>query len=59
MFDGPAIAAQAEVPALNGTRNTWFCGAWVRNGFHEDGLASALDVVAGINRIPNLRVAAE
>ncbi|MEC7257675.1 MAG: FAD-dependent oxidoreductase [Pseudomonadota bacterium] len=59
VFDGPAIAAQAEVPALNGTRNTWFCGAWVRNGFHEDGLASALDVVAGINRIPNLRVAAE
>jgi hypothetical protein len=30
---------------MNGTGNTWFCGAWMKNGFHEDGLASAIDVV--------------
>jgi predicted NAD/FAD-binding protein len=30
---------------MNGSRNTWFCGAWMRNGFHEDGFASAVDVV--------------
>ena len=30
---------------MNGAHNTWFCGAWMRNGFHEDGFASAVDVV--------------
>jgi predicted NAD/FAD-binding protein len=32
------------IGAQNGTRNTWFCGAWMRNGFHEDGFASAVTV---------------
>ena len=36
---------QEQVRALNGDRGTWFCGAWMRNGFHEDGFASAQDVV--------------
>ena len=44
VFDAGAIAAQAELPALQGRRDTWFCGAWTRYGFHEDGLASGLDV---------------
>ena len=34
--------------AANGDNRTWFCGAWCRNGFHEDGVVSALDVVEGI-----------
>ncbi len=29
------------VDEING-RNTWFCGAYWRNGFHEDGVFSAL-----------------
>ena len=33
------------IRAMNGARNTWFCGAWMKNGFHEDGFASAVDVV--------------
>ncbi len=41
VYDLAALAAQEKVKALNGARNTWFCGAWLRNGFHEDGLASA------------------
>lgn len=40
VFDGPAMLAQAELPALQGRSGTWFCGAWTGNGFHEDGLAS-------------------
>ncbi len=40
VFDLPAITAQAEVPALQGMQNTWFCGAWTGYGFHEDGLQS-------------------
>ncbi len=48
VYDLPAIKAQATIRAMNGTANTWFAGAWMHNGFHEDGLVSALDVVAGI-----------
>lgn len=46
VFDRAAVAAQQRLPALQGQRNTWFCGAWTGYGFHEDGLKSALDVVA-------------
>ena len=45
VFDMAAIAAQKRVPALQGLANTWFCGAWTRYGFHEDGLMSGLAVV--------------
>ena len=30
---------------IQGKSGLWFCGAYQRNGFHEDGLASAVDVV--------------
>ncbi|MHC5026595.1 MAG: NAD(P)/FAD-dependent oxidoreductase [Planctomycetota bacterium] len=39
-----SIEAQAKLRDLNGTRHTYFCGAHIRYGFHEDGVASALDV---------------
>ncbi len=45
VFDEAAIAAQARLGALQGRSGTWFCGAWTRYGFHEDGLMSALGVV--------------
>ncbi len=45
VYDLAALAAQDSVRAMNGTNNTWFCGAWMKNGFHEDGFASAVDVV--------------
>ena len=45
VFDLEALAAQGTISAMNGTQNTWFCGAWMRNGFHEDGFQSAVDVV--------------
>lgn len=46
VFDLAAIRAQADVPALQGQRHTYFCGAWTGYGFHEDGLKSGLDVAA-------------
>ncbi len=48
VYDLAAIDAQAKVRGFNGTANTWFAGAWMRNGFHEDGLVSALEVAEGI-----------
>ena len=48
VYDLTALAAQGAVRAMNGRNNTWFCGAWMKNGFHEDGYASALDVVEAI-----------
>lgn len=54
VYDAQAFAGQREMARLNGDRNTWFCGAWMRNGFHEDGLASAVDVAEQIGK--NLRV---
>ena len=45
VFDLAALDGQRDVAALNGSNNTWFCGAWMKNGFHEDGLSSAVDVV--------------
>ena len=50
VFDGAAVAAQQRLPALQGTGGVWFCGAWTGYGFHEDGLSSALDVVARLRR---------
>ncbi len=50
VYDLGALAAQKQIRAMNGTRNTWFCGAWMKNGFHEDGLSSAVDVVDAINQ---------
>ncbi len=44
VFDREAMAAQMEAQAMQGRRSTWFCGAHLRHGFHEDGLASAVHV---------------
>jgi uncharacterized protein len=44
VFDMPALRAQAEVPRLQGKKHTYFCGAWMGYGFHEDGLKAGLGV---------------
>jgi predicted NAD/FAD-binding protein len=46
ILDGAAVAAQPGIAALNGERHTYYCGAHLRFGFHEDGLVSALNVAA-------------
>ena len=48
VFDSAALAAQAQLSGLQGRRHTWFCGAWTRHGFHEDGLVSGLAVCAAL-----------
>ncbi|MCU0813505.1 MAG: FAD-dependent oxidoreductase [Burkholderiaceae bacterium] len=48
VFDQAAIDAQRRVGEIQGRAHTWFCGAWTRYGFHEDGLMSGLAVVDGL-----------
>ena len=59
VYDLAALQAQKEVAQFNGTHNTWFCGAWMKNGFHEDGLSSAVDVVRAMRSAETLAMAAE
>ena len=54
VFDLAAIRAQAEVPGLQGRQHTYFAGAWMGYGFHEDGLkagrAAASQLLADMER---------
>jgi predicted NAD/FAD-binding protein len=46
LFTPASVAAQARQREINGPRRTYYCGAWWRNGFHEDGVTSAEAAVA-------------
>lgn len=48
VYDHAALAAQGRIAQMNGARATWFCGAWMKSGFHEDGLGSGIDVADAI-----------
>ncbi|MDX1975216.1 MAG: FAD-dependent oxidoreductase [Rickettsiales bacterium] len=45
LFDEAAIRAQADIKNIQGRDRLWFCGAYQRYGFHEDGLGSAVAMV--------------
>jgi len=42
VFDLQAIQAQQQLHALQGNHQTYFAGAWMGYGFHEDGFQSGL-----------------
>jgi uncharacterized protein len=44
VFDAASVATQSELRRIGGENHTHFCGAYLGHGFHEDGVASALDV---------------
>ncbi len=53
VFDAGTEQARQELWALQGLRNTWFCGAYFGSGFHEDGLQAGLAVaedLGGVSR---------
>lgn len=50
LFSPESVTAQARHRELNGTRRTYYCGAWWRSGFHEDGMVSALDALRHFNQ---------
>nr|WP_010130889.1 FAD-dependent oxidoreductase [Microbulbifer agarilyticus] len=41
-------SAQARWGEINGVNRTWFCGAYWANGFHEDGVVSAIRVAKAL-----------
>lgn len=50
VFDLAAIEAQSRMPAVQGERHTWYCGAWMGYGFHEDGLKAGMAVARELRR---------
>lgn len=48
IFDYGAITSQENIRNIQGKRNLWFCGAYQRYGFHEDGLLSAVNVAKSL-----------
>ena len=45
VFTPEGVAAQQRQREINGRHRTWYCGAYWRYGFHEDGVVSALNAL--------------
>lgn len=52
VFNKGAIEAQGRIKDIQGQRGLWFCGAYQRYGFHEDGLLSAVNMVKSMGHKP-------
>ena len=52
IFDLEAVNAQHQWSKISGTDRIHYCGAWWHNGFHEDGVQSALRVCAALGVTP-------
>jgi len=50
-FDLASAAAQKKKHLISGVNRTSYCGAYWANGFHEDGVSSAMDVAAEIEAL--------
>lgn len=59
VYDLGVLNIQKDISLNNGHNRTWFSGAWMKNGFHEDGLSSGLDVARSILTKDTLAIAAE
>ncbi len=48
VFDAAAGRMRARMWSLQGHRRTWYCGAYLGDGFHEDGLQAGLAVAEAL-----------
>jgi predicted NAD/FAD-binding protein len=48
VFSCEAVSAQDQLSHIQGQRGIWYCGAWTRYGFHEDGIWSAERVASAL-----------
>lgn len=44
IFDEASVASQQRICEIQGVNKLWYCGAYQRYGFHEDGLLSAVNM---------------
>jgi cyclopropane-fatty-acyl-phospholipid synthase len=51
-YTSTSVAAQDKVKMMNGQNSTWYCGAWLGYGFHEDGCKSGLEAAVAISGNP-------
>tara|TARA_Y100000768_G_scaffold90385_1_gene65099 strand:- start:8387 stop:9643 length:1257 start_codon:yes stop_codon:yes gene_type:complete len=51
IFDMSARKAQKKIPSIQGINNSFFCGAYNKYGFHEDGVVSSIEVVEKLKKI--------
>ena len=49
LFTVDSVSAKKKIPSMNGSNHTYYCGAYCGNGFHEDGVNSALEVCKKFN----------
>jgi predicted NAD/FAD-binding protein len=45
VYNKDAMLASQQLDKIQGFNKTWFCGAYLRYGFHEDGIVSALNIL--------------
>lgn len=55
LYTTASVAAQARIDEVSGVDNTYYCGAYWRYGFHEDGAVSALEVARKLGVTPDTR----
>jgi len=53
IFDLTARNAQKKIPLIQGMNNFFFCGAYNKYGFHEDGVVSSIKAVEKLKIIDN------
>jgi predicted NAD/FAD-binding protein len=51
VFSLESVAAARKIEDFNGLNRTWFAGAYLGNGFHEDGVVSGRRVADAINQL--------
>ena len=51
-FNLESIVAQKEINKIQGKNGIWYTGAWLGNGFHEDGFSSAINISNKFNSLP-------
>tara|TARA_A100001015_G_C15043666_1_gene741723 strand:- start:2055 stop:3332 length:1278 start_codon:yes stop_codon:yes gene_type:complete len=44
IFSAKSLASQSSLSSLNGKHQTYFCGSYFKNGFHEDAVSSGVEV---------------
>jgi predicted NAD/FAD-binding protein len=58
VYTHASVAAQTRRAEIQGKCRTWFAGAYWGWGFHEDGMRSAVDLVAEFDRVAATRTTA-